>query len=601
MHRQLRGRNRHTGGALAFEGRPHLAMQPHARGRRRAVVQHLAEQRMLEGIRQLQSIAPFPGTGQREPYVLAHQLIAGQGHRGDVEPQGERQRFDPELDPADRGRGEQRALLAAEPGDVVVDDGRQVLGHGNRREARLRRFAVIGAFHHLRDDRRDEQRHAVGALVQRTDEGLIGRERRRMPGDVGGDLGLGEGVEQDLLAQAVQAQLTSQGVERMVRRDHLGHAKGREPHQASAAAPPRDVVDELDRRAVAPVQVLRHQQQGALVGVAVQQLAHLPQHAVRAYAGQFSPQCVAFLGGAEPRQLQQPGRPDRAQQRGQVRVLAAQLSQSLQHRQIGLAGAVVLDALAARHGDASQARHEVLDQHGLADARFAGHPHHRPLPAAGLAPGAAQPRDRIGTTDERRRFTRAGKRADGGRVRRHRRSGRGRDEAVTTARHGLYEARLAGVVTERGAQVADGGLQHRFGDEPVTPDRVEQRVLRQQSVRLARQRAQQAEGGGRERDGLSAAQQPGIRLIQLEVVEPEADRIGAGERSGHAICRAMETGRIIAAAILARRSVIAQAAPSADGDVRECDSPSLPGADLREVPLLAYFVEKLCFEGQDLR
>jgi hypothetical protein len=55
----------------------------------------------------------------------------------------------------------------------------------------------------------------------------------------------------------------------MVRRDHLGHAKGREPHQASAAAPPRDVVDELDRRAVAPVQVFRHQQQGALVGVSV--------------------------------------------------------------------------------------------------------------------------------------------------------------------------------------------------------------------------------------------------------------------------------------------------------------------------------------------
>src|SRR5450631_1029173 len=57
---------------------------------------------------------------------------------------------------------------------------------------------------------------------------------------------------------------------------------------------------------------------------------------------------------------------------------------------------------------------------------------------------------------------------------------------------------------------------------------------------LARQRAQQAERGRRERDGLSAAQQPGIRLIQLEVVEPEADRIGDGERSWHAICRAME-------------------------------------------------------------
>ena len=142
VHRQLRGGDRHAGGALAFEGRAHLAVQLHARRRRRAVVQHLAEQRMPEGIRQLRRIAASAGTRRGEPHLLAHQLVAGQGHRGDVAPQGQRQRVDAELDPADRGRREQRALLAAEPGDVVVDDGRQVLGHGHRREARLRGRAV---------------------------------------------------------------------------------------------------------------------------------------------------------------------------------------------------------------------------------------------------------------------------------------------------------------------------------------------------------------------------------------------------------------------------------------------------------------------------
>jgi hypothetical protein len=116
------------------------------------------------------------------------------------------------------------------------------------------------------------------------------------------------------------------------------------------------------------------------------------------------------------------------------------------------------------------------------------------------------------------------------------------------ARHGFYEARLAGVVTERGAQVADGGLQHRFGDEPVTPNRVQQGVFRQQGVGLTRQRAQQAEGGGRERDGLAAAQQPRIRLIEFEVVETKADRIGDGERRARDMPCAMEEG-IIAAAI----------------------------------------------------
>ena len=234
MHRQLRRGNRHTGRALAFEGRPHLAMQPHAQRGRGAVVKHLAEQRMPEGIRQLESIASFPGMRHREPYVLAHQLVAGQGHRGDVEPQGRRQRVDPKLDPADRGRSEQRALLPAEPGDVVVDDGRQVLGHGNRRQAILHRGAFVRAFHHLRDDRRNEQRHAVRAFVQGTHESFVGPQRRRMLGDVGRDVGPGNGSSK-ILAQAVQAQLTckalADGPSRPLRRE------GREPHQASGRAP----------------------------------------------------------------------------------------------------------------------------------------------------------------------------------------------------------------------------------------------------------------------------------------------------------------------------------------------------------------------------
>ena len=47
------------------------------------------------------------------------------------------------------------------------------------------------------------------------------------------------------------------------------------------------------------------------------------------------------------------------------------------------------------------------------------------------------------------------------------------------------DARLAGAVAERRAQVADSRLQHRFGDELMAPYRVEQGVLRQQPARLA--------------------------------------------------------------------------------------------------------------------
>ena len=121
---------------------------------------------------------------------------------------------------------------------------------------------------------------------------------------------------------------------------------------------------------------------GRLLGVAIEQLAHLAQHALRADAGQLSPQRVALLRGAEPRQLQQPGRCHRAQQRRHRAVAAAQLGQRFEHGKVGLAGAVVLHALAARAGDVAEARDEVLDQRGLADARFAGDPDHRALAAA---------------------------------------------------------------------------------------------------------------------------------------------------------------------------------------------------------------------------
>ena len=47
---------------------------------------------------------------------------------------------------------------------------------------------------------------------------------------------------------------------RMVERHDLGEAKACKPHEPRDATAPRDVVDELDRRAVAPMQVFGHQQ-----------------------------------------------------------------------------------------------------------------------------------------------------------------------------------------------------------------------------------------------------------------------------------------------------------------------------------------------------
>ena len=81
----------------------------------------------------------------------------------------------------------------------------------------------------------------------------------------------------------------------MVERHDLGETKAGKPHEPRAATAPRDVVDELDRRAVAPMQILGHQQQRATLGVAIEELAHLAQHAIRADAGELSSQRFPLL------------------------------------------------------------------------------------------------------------------------------------------------------------------------------------------------------------------------------------------------------------------------------------------------------------------
>ncbi|VVO20907.1 hypothetical protein PS691_04182 [Pseudomonas fluorescens] len=204
------------------------------------------------------------------------------------------------------------------------------------------------------------------------------------------DLGFRERIEHHFLAQTLQAQFVAQRAERMIERYHLGEAQARQPHKPRAATSPRHIVDELDRRPIAPVQVFGHQQQRALLCVAVQQFTHFPQHAVRTDAGKLAPQCVSLLRSAQPRQLQQPGRRHGAQQRRQGGVAAAQIGQRLQHRQVRLAGAVVFHAMAACAGDAAKAGEEILDQRGLANPRFSGEPDYCTLAAVSPLPRPLQ-------------------------------------------------------------------------------------------------------------------------------------------------------------------------------------------------------------------
>ncbi len=416
----------------------------------------------------------------------------------------------------------------------MVDDGREVFRDARLGEPGIACRRIATALQDFRDDGRHEQRHAVGAFVQRADEALVACERRRQAGDIVGDFRLGKRVEHHLLAEPVHAQLAPQRVERMILRHHFRDPERGKPHQARAATPPRDVVDQLDGGAVAPVQVFRHQQQGVLLRVPVEQFTHLPQHALGTDAGQLAAQAVPFFGGAQPRQLQKPGGRDGPQQRRQRRIVAAQVRQCFQHGQVGLARAVMFHALAAGTRGPRETRDEMLDDAGLADTRLARQPEYRALAAARLLPGALQAVDGIPAPDERRRG-RLGKprQAFGIGTRFGRpRSGR-RDEPIALAGDGLDEARLARVVAERHAKLADGGLEHRLADELVTPDRVEQRLFRHQGAGLPGQGAQDAERRRGERYRLPAAHQPGVGFVEFEFVEEQAREIRDGRRSGH--------------------------------------------------------------------
>ena len=96
----------------------------------------------------------------------------------------------------------------------------------------------------------------------------------------------------------------------MIRRDHLCEPEGRYPHQTGIGSPPGEEVDELQRRPVAPVQILGDQQQRDL-GVAIKEFTHLAEHSLGVRACELASQRFALVGSANPGQLQQPGRRDR--------------------------------------------------------------------------------------------------------------------------------------------------------------------------------------------------------------------------------------------------------------------------------------------------
>ena len=76
VHREFRRGDLRACRTLAFERRADFAVELRPNRRVRAFVQHLAEERVPERIRQLCRIATHLGMPGGEPQLLAHELVA---------------------------------------------------------------------------------------------------------------------------------------------------------------------------------------------------------------------------------------------------------------------------------------------------------------------------------------------------------------------------------------------------------------------------------------------------------------------------------------------------------------------------------------------
>ncbi|MEW6268572.1 MAG: hypothetical protein AB1689_04655, partial [Thermodesulfobacteriota bacterium] len=180
-------------------------------------------------------------------------------------------------EPADR-RGHDARDVAERtrepPAIAVVDDGR-------RREQ-------------LVDEAHQEERVAVAAAV---DDGReLRRERvpREARVEVRRDVARGEVPERDLLARRAGAQLAHHAPQRVLARrgvDRTVAAEHQQPRRVGAA---REHRDEIERRVVAPVQVLEHQHEDLLRAHHEQHVGHLAQHALGRAAEQLARGNVAL-------------------------------------------------------------------------------------------------------------------------------------------------------------------------------------------------------------------------------------------------------------------------------------------------------------------
>ena len=390
----------------------HARVQPRAAQRRQAVVERRPHQRVRE------RVAPDPPVD-----LLEHLRVDRLVERGDELVAGQRpERLEqPVVDLAPDHRGDLHRL--ARRRRQPRDPPRRDLAHAGG-DARVLEVAAEAAraLAQVADDLLDEERVALGLGVQRGDElgrGRLGPER----GHQLADLRLREAAQRHLGEHRLAPQRGDDGRERVVVGELAG-AVGAEEHRAPRLRRADQVADELQRRAVGPLQVVEHEQQrgagrdlrqqrgerveqamalGAAFGA-----AHRRRAGRRAELGQQRGE----VGGARPEPLRRAGQ----------RRAARPAAQHLEHGPVGAGAGLVEAAVEHDRAVAVDLARELRRHARLADPGLARDEHEPPLVGDRRVPRPAQRRERLAPPDERvpprRRGERGRQRARRGRARR---------------------------------------------------------------------------------------------------------------------------------------------------------------------------------------
>ncbi len=163
---------------------------------------------------------------------------------------------------------EHRALLGAESLDLLFDQLPDIVGNSGFDRAKAIRESPLSIVLHDRafvdqilDEIHHEQRVTFGALVNEPGESLLEAMPAQLHVQIRGDVAFAEVLERDFVAQTMRLQLALRAFQRMVAENHLDGPIGPDHHEPGRIAPPREVPDQVERRVIAPVQILEREYQ----------------------------------------------------------------------------------------------------------------------------------------------------------------------------------------------------------------------------------------------------------------------------------------------------------------------------------------------------